>query len=77
LLELNGLCVFERRFELRQTLSLFRFRDRFVGIKRRDLLLDLFGWLGELFGLRVDAVHDHCDIHRRVFILRETSPNRD
>jgi hypothetical protein len=30
LLELNGLCVFERRFELRQALSLFRFRDGLV-----------------------------------------------
>src|SRR5262249_11862321 len=28
--------------------------------------------LSEFLGLRVDAVHDHCDIHRRVFILRET-----
>src|SRR5262249_43906512 len=39
---------------------------------RGDLLLDLFGRFSEFLGLRVDAVHDHCDIHRRVFILRET-----
>src|SRR5262249_3706714 len=62
----------ERRFELRQALSLFRFRDGLVAFERGDLLLDLFGRFSEFLGLRVDAVHDHCDIHRRVFILRET-----
>src|SRR5262249_38679373 len=30
------------------------------------------GRFSEFLGLRVDAVHDHRDIHRRVFILRET-----
>ena len=52
-------CVLERRLELRQTLSLLRLRDGFVGLERRDLLLDLFGRLGELLGLWVDAGHDH------------------
>src|SRR5262249_24881416 len=50
LLELNGLCVFERRFELRQALSLFRFRDGLVAFERGDLLLDLFGRFSEFLG---------------------------
>src|SRR5262249_11063172 len=35
------------------------------------LILDLFGRLRELLGLRVDARHDHRDIHRHVVILGE------
>src|SRR5215471_14154902 len=70
-LELNGFYDLERRLELRQALFLFRLRDGFVGLERRDLILDQFGRLGELLGLRIDAGHDHCDIRRHVLILGE------
>src|SRR5262249_42203304 len=68
---MNGPCVLERSLELRQTLSLFRLRDGFVGLERRDLLLDLVGRLGELLRLWVDAGHDHRDIHRCDIIFVE------
>jgi hypothetical protein len=48
------------------SLFLVRFRDGFVRLERRDLLLDLFGWLRELLGLRVDAGYDHRYIERHV-----------
>src|SRR5260370_42285410 len=41
------------------------------GLKSRDLILDLLGWLGEVLGLRVDAGHDHYDIRQHVVILGE------
>src|SRR5205807_6255441 len=53
-LKLNGFCNPERRRELRQALFLVRLRYGPVGLKRGDLILDQLGWLGELFGLRVD-----------------------
>jgi hypothetical protein len=53
-LELGGLCHLERRVELRQALVPFCLGDRFVGFKRRDLILDLFGWFREFLGLRID-----------------------
>ena len=62
-LELNGLCVLERDLKLRQVLFLLRLRQEFVGLKRGDLLLNLFWWLGEPLSLLVDAGHDHRNIH--------------
>jgi hypothetical protein len=54
-LTVNGLCDLERRLELRQAFFLFRLRDGFVGLERRDFMLDLFGRLGEFLGLGVDT----------------------
>ena len=48
---MNRFGDLERRLELRQTLFLVGLRYGFVGLKRRDLILDLLGWLGELLGL--------------------------
>src|ERR1700730_3604391 len=62
-LELNRLCALERGIKLLQILFLFYFQYRFVGFNRVDLLLDLFRWLGEFFGLLIDAGHNHGDIH--------------
>jgi hypothetical protein len=45
--------------------------DSFVSLERRDLLLDMFGWLGELLRLRVDTGHNHQYIERDLIVFVE------
>ena len=40
---------------MHEALFLFPLRYGFVGLERRDPILDQFGRIGELLGLRVDA----------------------
>src|SRR5262245_29995990 len=70
-LELYRLCGLQRRREVRQLLFLFRLRDGFVGLEAVDLLLEPFGWLGELLGLRIDAEKDQRDVASHVVVFVE------